>query len=72
MKTDAELETLVKQAAWRVLQAFELFKDEPAHVRQQAEQLIMQHVQRFRNGEQVGIEGAGLVKEIQEPSPPAQ
>ncbi len=63
-RTQEQLEVLARQAAWRIFQALELFSDEDPNVRQALEQHAMQHVQSFRTGERVGIEGDGLVKDV--------
>ena len=60
---------MAKKAAYLIVQAINLFKDEPSAVREQAPNVIMSHVQQMMNGERTTIEGAGLVTEIQEAGP---
>jgi len=50
MNNDDRLNELAKVAAYRVIQAFELFKDEPEAVRRHAPNVIMTRVQSMING----------------------
>jgi len=57
-----------KQAAYRVLLALNLFKNEKPEIRQRAEEIVMGRVKRFRQGEgNLVIDGKDLVREIPEP-----
>lgn len=69
MKTDEEYELLVKQVVYRVKQALATFKDEPDNIRQKLNKLVIQEIVTSLNGSNqiTCIEGAGLIKEIQEP-----
>lgn len=56
-----------QRAAFQIVKAMSVFDNEPEHIRQQAEQIIMQRVQLMRGGDQQVIDGAELVKEYVEP-----
>lgn len=65
--SNEELDELAKQAAYRVQQVFDSFKNEPKEVQQHAKQIIMQRVQRILSGEgQYVLEGRELVTEVPE------
>ena len=66
MKTMEEYNEMSKEAAFLIVKAVRLFQNEPPHVRQQAETIIMQRVQRMMTGEKMILEGAGLVTAIDE------
>lgn len=55
-----------KRAAFLIVQALNIFKNEPPQIRQQAQQIIMQRVNRMMNGDNSIIEGEGLVTVIPE------
>lgn len=69
MKTAEEYDALAKKAAYQIVQAIRLFDGEPASIREQAQRIIMSHVQQMLYGEKVGIEGDGLVREVVEAGP---
>lgn len=57
-----------QRAAFQIVKAMSVFDNEPEHIRQQAEQIIMQRVQRMRGGEHQVIEGDLLIKVVEEPT----
>ena len=67
MKTAEEYELLAKKAAYLIVQAIRLFKDEPANIQEQAQQVINGHVQRMLHGEKVIVDCA--VTEVNEAGP---
>lgn len=70
-KTAQQLNDRTSAAAFKIVRALAAFENEPPHIRQQAEQLIMHRVQQMRNGVRDIVEGDHLVKEILEPVEPA-
>ena len=60
---------MTKRAAAQIVFAMSAFEKEPDHIRQQAEQIIMQRVQRMRGGTNEIIDGDDLIKEFVEPTP---
>jgi hypothetical protein len=68
MKSDQEYDLLVKQTAYKIIQALSVFQDEPAHIRSQAHQVVMNRVRSILEGsENLIVEGHGLVTEVPEP-----
>jgi hypothetical protein len=67
MKTPEQYEEMSKMAAYKVISAFGAFSQEPPHIQAQSRQIIMQRVSRMLEGENVVMEGNGLVREIKEP-----
>jgi hypothetical protein len=63
-----DYDQIAKQAAYRVKQALDLFKDEPPQIKQQGHQTIMARVQRMLNGEDLVIDGQ-LTTVVPEPQP---
>ena len=64
MKTPQEYDVMAGVAAFRIVQAIRMFQNEPASIREQAINVIMGHVQRILDGENIIIEGAGFVTEV--------
>jgi len=60
---------MTQKAAYQIMRAMAVFNNEPEHIRQQAEQIIMQRVQLMRAGSGEVIEGDHLIREFVEPEP---
>lgn len=50
MTDPKQLNDLVQQAAFRIVQVLNVFEDQPPHIRQQAEQFVMRRVMHMKNG----------------------
>lgn len=50
MTDSKQLNDLVQQAAFRIVQVLNVFEDQPPHIRQQAEQFVMRRVMHMKNG----------------------
>ena len=69
MTEDERLDQLAKKAAYQVLQAFELFKNEPKHIRDQAPNIILSRVNAMLyGGKSITIEDDGTIVTVLEPA----
>lgn len=67
MKSDEEYNEMTKIAAFTIVNALSVFKNEDPGVREKLTQITNNRVNRMLNGEPVVIEGEGLVTVIDNP-----
>ena len=67
MKSDEEYNEMTKIAAFAIVNALSVFKNEDPGVREKLTQITNNRVNRMLNGEPVVIEGEGLVTVIDNP-----